>query len=118
MLASATGRVFTGWKTQVTPNGMSIFEVKDATLEWRDEHDVYGPISPSSDGQIIYAAAGHVGPARFDVKCQRIGEDQWAVAAMRLPATTGPFYLVVHDYFAPSRSRPMSLSAARIDEDR
>jgi S1-C subfamily serine protease len=110
MVASATGGVFIIWNTNSTPITMTVFEVRNGQLELAAAYDVYGAISPSPDGQFIYAAAGREGPGRLDVKCKWIGNDRWAAQALRLPAATGPFCLVVRDYFAQPHPRSLSLT--------
>ncbi len=87
LLASANGKVFTGWRDQSSPSGLTILEIVSGTIKPSYEHVSYGPVLPSPDGRVIYTAGGKYGP---DGK-RLAGASSVNGQNLALPAVTGSF---------------------------
>ena len=56
--ASANGRAFSFWRTQVSPGGFRVVVLDDRLGHMFYDHDTMGYIAPSADGELMFTSKG------------------------------------------------------------
>jgi predicted Zn finger-like uncharacterized protein len=82
---SADGKVFGGWCTSHSPQGVHSYIVADGKVAGHYEHQSHGHVVPGPDGRILYTGSG-----QFTNQIKAVGGGQ---GGFYLPAAHGQYYL-------------------------
>jgi hypothetical protein len=97
--ASANGRVFTSYRTQLSPSGFYTLVLNGSTADTHYDHDSLGPLLPSADGSRIYTSRGVYSNKTAPLGAPSRDED----GSQLLPAATGDYVLRIEaDQLDPS----------------
>ncbi len=85
--ASANGRAFAMWRTQVSPGGFRTYIINDRIVHTFYQHDTMGYIEPSPDGELMYTSRGV-----FTSQTKEFLANKGNFAtSFRIPAVTGNY---------------------------
>jgi hypothetical protein len=85
--ASANGRAFAMWRTNVSPGGFRTYVLTDRILHTFYQHDTMGYIEPSPDGELMYTSRGVY---TSQTKEYLANKGNFATS-FRIPAVTGNY---------------------------
>lgn len=89
--ASANGRSFAMWRTNVSPGGFRTYVLSDPIAHTFYQHDTMGYIEPSPDGELMYTSRGVYTNQTKDFLAN---EGNFATS-FRIPAVTGNYAIGV-----------------------
>ncbi|MGB0598750.1 MAG: hypothetical protein ACPGLY_18845 [Rubripirellula sp.] len=89
--ASANGRAFAMWRTNVSPGGFRTYVLTDRILHTFYQHDTMGYIEPSPDGELMYTSRGVY---TSQTKEYLANKGNFATS-FRIPAVTGNYAIGV-----------------------
>lgn len=85
--ASANGRVFAMWRTNVSPGGFRTYVVSDRLVHTFYDHDTMGYIEPSPDGELMYTSRG----VFTNQTKEYLANEGNQATSFRVPAITGNY---------------------------
>jgi hypothetical protein len=114
--ASADGKTFTAWATQVSPQGIRIFTLIGDELKYVYQHDTAGALVPGPDGRVIYTTQKGL----LSSQATPIGNSERDGRGACIPAEQGPYYLAVRllNRFRPDQNKSDGLTLYIEGDDR